>query len=466
MPLHLKLLKGLSTKYINSYTQHEISRFFLKVLYEFWGFCVNGTDSLTIPGGFVSTNYNNLPVGFESGSTTLLASGSDGITTFMSNEFTSESTDFRQLNLNVISTESTMNHGLMTKYCVLWKPDSDSKDDSIYRISGLGSTPNSILLEQYVGNGPRKGGKNSFRDRTNINFRIIDINATTKLAGFASNQGMVIQLNGAPEVNIGQDIPQARIAVTYANTTNDYNNKEIKFTLQVSPGGTWNGSAFTDGSPISSNTFLFVYQYNSTFYMFGARDFLIFSIFNTFTNIPRVSGMHLEVPKRLYPIASDKNPVAWCTWVNNSTYDNRLSFSQTSAYWSGFSMFCEDNQVRNWNCITRVPLPIGTKHSTSITTTNQSLYSSQTIPNYFGTANYNVDTTSYLTSPILLHHTGSATDNQHSMTRCRLRRVRSTFDNIPVGTRFNDDWTYVGNGLLFPWDGSSQQIGLFWNGTP
>ena len=69
---------------VNSNNQINENAFILKLMYEFWGYCVNGTSALTTPGGFPSVNYTGggLPSTFLEGNpstTSLVATTTNSV---------------------------------------------------------------------------------------------------------------------------------------------------------------------------------------------------------------------------------------------------------------------------------------------------------------------------------------------------------------------------------------------------
>ena len=136
LDIPIKYCKSLLASSSTSFTRDHALRFFSKTLYEFWGFCVNGTDSLTSPGGIAHVSF---PSNFQSG-TTLLASGTDGATTFGTDTFEATSVNFQTL----------PSGSLIGKYLVLWKPSEGTTDDSIYFIKSVESS-SSIKVDVHSG---------------------------------------------------------------------------------------------------------------------------------------------------------------------------------------------------------------------------------------------------------------------------------------------------------------------------
>ena len=216
-----KFLRGLP--YTATATREVCS--LLKYLYEFWGYCVNGGASLTVPGGFAATTPSNLPTNCLEG-TSVLGSGSDGATAAGSGIviFTAAST-------------TPFTTSMVGKYITIWKAGSGSSEDAIYQIMGV---PSSSTLTLNVNNGGKPDPTTlhpSFTTRTSVNYRIIDAVQASQVAGLAAGQYMVLQLNAAG-VNAGQANPQLQCVLR----------SWVQTGAVLSPGGTWTGSTFTDGT--------------------------------------------------------------------------------------------------------------------------------------------------------------------------------------------------------------------------
>ncbi len=420
------------------------ARFFDKALYEFWGFCINGGSSLTQPGGIVGISY---PAGFQSGS--LLGSATDGATTFGTNIFGSQTVDFGTLN----GAPNTAGE-LIGKYLVCWQPDEVLTDDSIYLITAV-PDPQHIEVDISSGGTRRLGNHPWFWDRQNINFRIVDIEATCALTGWAaltSSAYMVLQFDGAPAVNVGQNTSQ----FMFHHATGALGEGTVGLTF--SPSGTWNGSAFTDGtSELLTALFPGSGSLGEAEYTFIAQtDFLIAQVRGTVPGpqggYSAGSGFHIEVPQRMYSESVDPNPLAWVTWAN-------LMPSQVAAvYYNGFQMIGYDGNVHAWKTLVRSPMGTLVRADYTGNAYGAGQWQQFGSPPYrFAFINYDSFGQQFITTDGVL---SLSTPGQFSMARARLRRVRFTTADLPYGARLGDlitdtnAWVHVSNGVVWPWDDS------------
>ncbi len=456
-PTHpIKLVKGLQSPPNVQLTAQQAGRFFFKLIYEFWGFCVNGASSLTVPGGLVSSGMA-LPSGFESGSAVLLGAGNDGTTDFGGANFSSQ-----QVNFSEISALQPSGSTLVGKYLVTWKPDDPSPDDSIYRITGVQDASH-ILVDVSTGGTTRLGGKAYFSARSNIRFRVVDFVSASQLTGWTTSgvlsQSIILNLDAAPNVNPAQLVPQVKLDLT---------SSQAVFRMTVSPSGSWTGTTFTDASTqLSQSWFSSGSAGVGSFVVLGGRDFLITNFAGTggaWLSTSRKPGFHIEVPQRLYPPQNDPNPVAWFMWTNSGGSDG-LS-PTTGSLASGFKMVCQDGTTRDWITMTRCPLPGGDRVNYAITPASGGLWYGISRTNTpYARAHFNSFSGSYLTTDAVLMQSGSSANAQYSLSRVRLRRVRFTGRNTPPYLRLGERWVHIGGGVLWPWDGSERPYGIFWMGA-
>lgn len=439
----LKFIKTLNTT--GSLSQTEAGRFFLKLLYEFWGFCVNGEDDLLNPRGFAAVSGVLAPSGFDSGSTTLWGQGRDGITDFGSDFFHSDSLNFITLDQGSGTGNNATRGQLWGKYLVTWIPGSDSTDDSIYPITSIVDA-HTIRVEVEVGGTRRLGNKAFFRKRSGIRFRVVDIFAATKLANWVDGSGLVLEFSGSSTVNPGQATTQMKVSARATQTS---------IGLIVSPSGSWNGTNFTDGaSEMTQNWFYTNTAGFGAFNLIGGKDSLLVilrGIDGAWTN-GSTSGMHFEIPKRLYTGSVDPNPVAYNSWANSAP-------SQLAANFTNMHMIDTQGVPRPYVTLARCPW--GTVVDTAVTAVSGGIWAGFT---QTGTAgryvnfNYNPYTDQFITSDAVL---GSNTTGQFSLARARLRRVRFTSRNQFTNFRYGDiDWVYLSGGVLWPWDNSMLGYGI------
>jgi hypothetical protein len=434
----------------------QASRFFHKLLYEWWGFVVNGGSSLTSPGGIEAVDF---PSGFTD---QVVASGADGYTSFGYDVFASNSADF------VLMSSGSISGSLIGKYLVAWVPGSpglSATDDGVYQIKAV-EDANHIRVDINSGGTRRVGNHPWFWDRQNINWRIVDIYQTTSLVGPGisgswDNSYQVLNFLGAPTVNAGQAVPQAQIFHTSSFGVED----TIGFV--VSPAGTWTGSAFTDGTPLQSVVAFFTGTVgspsDSTYSFIGATDFLIGEVRSPVNGVQGTftagTGFHIEIPLRNYSQHDDPNPIAWVTWSNATP-------SQIAAtYYNGFNMVCTDGVVRNWTTLVRSPMGDRVRASYTGIGYGSGQWQSFQLPNqrfwnvaydqYGDDLNHNDQ---YMTTDGILSLLG--VPGQFSLARARLRRVRFTTATLSRGARLGDNitdpngWVVVANGVLWPWDNS------------
>lgn len=450
LDIPVKYCKSLLASSSTAFSQTNALRFFDKALYEFWGFCINGQDDLTVPGGFAAVNY---PANFQSG-TTLIAAGRDGSTEFGTDIFESLGSNFQALNSG----------SLIGKYLVLWRPGENSTDDSIYMIKSV-EDPFHIRVDVHSGGTRRLGNHPWFWDRNAINWRIVDIDKTVNMSGWGSGHYMVLNMEAAPNVNPGQAISQVKLM----HLTGAAAGVECVTSLVFSPSGSWDpvSGTFTDGTAEQKIT-MFVDSNASAFrgqalYSFTAGgDFLIAHVracSDSTTAFGGVqagftsgSGFHVEIPKRLYPADIDPNPIAWLTWSN--AQPSQIA----STYFNNVKMKSFDDSVRSYTTLVRSPHGSHVRSDYTSAAYGLGQWQQFKTPNYrFSKFGYNVEDNQIITSDGVLSLPATG---HFSTARVRLRRVRFTSANIARGGRMGDPitepygWVYLENGVLWPWDNS------------
>ncbi len=214
-----KYLRGL--QYTSGTNGRDIA-IFMRICYEFWGYCVNGTSSLTVPGG-MPTTPTSAPTNFFEG-TTVLASGTDGVTSAIGTTLTSASAAFTS--------------AMIGKHVTVWFPASTSTDDSIYRITAVPSATQ-LTISPFSGGTPDISTlKNNLTSRSNLNYRVFDAVAGSQLV-IASGNYFVGTLSGASTINTGQASSQFQFLLRGISATFG------QLGIVGSPAGTWTGSAFT-----------------------------------------------------------------------------------------------------------------------------------------------------------------------------------------------------------------------------
>lgn len=234
--------KFLRAHYIPVSGQHEGFRWLMKLMYEFWGFCVNGGESLRDPGGFAPMSGVYEMPWSGSADASLVASGTDGWTE-VGMPF------FNAVNANAFSASYVGMH------LVTWKSGSTSTDDSVYEITQwLNSS--SIRTNVLQGGTPYTGTLHpAFTTRTNVNYRIVNFNNITSMPLTYSTSSLVLQFNGAPLVNEGQRLSQCRVKTFAGEPGSAYSLASAGgLAFQLSPSGTWHGPEWSSGSFSSGST--------------------------------------------------------------------------------------------------------------------------------------------------------------------------------------------------------------------
>lgn len=402
----------------------------LRLIYEVWGYCINGSSLLTTPGGMPTTPTSGPTNGFEG--TTVLATGSDGVTTAGADTFDSASATF-----------SSASH--LGKYLVVWKPADPTSENSIYQIIGV---PSSTQLRLLVANGGKPDVvtlKPTFTSRTSLRYRVVDIDLVATLTWTTSHY-LVIQFTPTL-INAGQASSQAQFKIGTG---------AVRIATVLSPGGTWTGAAFTDGTsdiiPVSNASG----WYNGSsalednnWNVIADENSIIISSNGGANNFGGSSGVHVEIPYRLYTLAQDPNPICACTW-GVEAINVASSTTNYSGYWW---MRGPDTVTRNHLPLTRSTRGIGTDSTVQEGRGFNSFLTSDQGFNYpRGLA---------LTSPVLLGHHKTA--GQWALARVQVRRMRMATVAFPaykrVGT--NGEWLHLTGGILYPWDNTILPFNLF-----
>jgi hypothetical protein len=432
----------------------------LKLIYEFWGFCLNGGNSLTQPGGMASSqvtgSYLSQATGFESGSNVLLASGSDGVTSAGLPYFTTVTT----------APFSTASVG---KWLVLWKSGSTSTDDSIYPITKfLGS--GSVVVDPTYG-GTSVGANGSvpqFTSRTNINYRVVDFYEVTQLSGYNDGQYMVIQFNGASTLNPGQAASQAQFIYKPTNVAGG-EGPAADFSavgITLSPSGSWDGNS----TFVSESYQSFIGDGNSGPGSAGHGGGDWFDDGDaTEINITLIGGptfligqwggreafgscFQIEIPRRLYPQANDPNPICGFSMSANGIFTNAQVGYGYAFRWFP-SPYDSPAGPRRWPILMRCytgaywsyfPWDTGSVEGGQIGVV--SLFN-------------NPITSKFLSTDGILGQGGvngqSSVAGQYSLCRAQVLSTRWTSDRFPKFMRIGDGadrWIHVNGGVLWPWD--------------
>lgn len=416
-------------------------RWLHKLMYEFWGFCINGDNDLLKPRGFAPMSGVLFPELWQSGTAVLLASGSDGQTIDGMPFFTANSINW---------TSSS----LLGKWLVTWKSGSTSTDDSIYPITQIVNS-STIRVDVNCGATPYTASmRPSFTTRNFINFRVVDFNASVNLSGFTTdNDGLVLCLSGAYLVNSGQINSQCR---TRIRTT-----LNAGVGIELSSSGTWTPASssgyFIDGtSEINSPSswFNYISTGQGVITLMGAQDFLLCHLkgINTWNSI--ASGFHIEIPQRIYPQQYDPNPIIAMNFGLQTPIINVVGQN----YGGGFTAYHPiNNTTKTWKTMIR---------SLSGDSFNSTFYSTNKPTDVtngrLNEAYFNIYKNKFMINDFALGNDFSDGSGFIPM-RLKIRRARWVANIIPSFQRLGDhgEWIHIGNGILWPWDGCVLPYNLF-----
>lgn len=411
--------------------------FLAKLIYEFWCYVINGGSSATTPGGLASTTPSTMQADFVGG-TSLLCSGTDGATTLDSNVFTASSAPF--------------NSGMTGKKIVIWSPASGSTEDSIYQIIRYQSATEVVLNVNSGGTPAPLTLRPHFTSRTNLRYRVIDDKIAAAAITDTTSRYFVLQLT-PPACNPGQANSQVQVYVkanAFWSAT-----APTDFGFKLSPGGTWTGSAFTDGtteilsdvdtSGWFSNVGTSTASRTNNVILIGDVDFLqVFISGDSFiAGSKPSSGMHLEIPERIY--AADVNPITLMVTGQNSPFKSWVS---TQQYGGGFWTIWEDGVLRKSRgvarCVTGDCNPFGGAGPLNS-------------PRFVNAIQGKV-----LTTPLYIGQHGVST--HWSFVRNKLRKVMLTGGGAAtqatrIGT--SGEWVHCYAGICWPWDNTILPYNLF-----
>lgn len=243
--MSMKFIRGLT--YPNANSNGKGAQWRQKWIYEFWGFCINGTSSTTVPGGF-ATNGVSMPTNFTDG-TCLLASGTDGVTDATPGDLFSGDCVFT-------SASATFTTSMIGKALVIWKAGSNSSEDSIYVITNVINS-NQITININTGGTPHATTKHpSMTSRTGINYRLVDMEVGANaifVASTAASLGHFLVLNlDASSINPGQGNGSgySQLQITSGHSTgtgaSSFGLPYRGITcIGLSGSGSWNGNTLT-----------------------------------------------------------------------------------------------------------------------------------------------------------------------------------------------------------------------------
>jgi len=429
----------------------------LRLVYEFWGFCLHGSNDLRAPGWMASSqltgSYISMPTGFESGSNILLASGSDGTTTAGSPYFS-------------VTGSAPFSASYVGKWLTTWQSGSTSTDDSIYPIVGWLNSSSIVIDPQCGGTPPTTASVPQLTTRSGINYRVIDYYAASGLT-YAAGQYFVIQFNDSGQVNSGQASSQAKIV--------SYNSTFSELRVQLSPSGSWDGTHFVSESYAEiapevslgpsyggwgiADWFHGVGVFPGYVTLVGGTGFLLCQAGGTWMSAGggqnAGSFFHIEVPSRMYPQASDPNPI--CA-INVGS--GRASIQANVGYGATHRFFPSpyDATLRRWPGLIKSITGSGWNGSTFLA----AIQSGPTLGNgvvsrwsLFENPRINKFLMNSAVMAMATVPGQAAATGQFSLARARLRSVRFTSGTYPLFIRVGDGtdrWIHAGGGTMWPWD--------------
>jgi len=443
----------LNAKFVRSHNVPVTSmvfEWFFRLFYEFWGFCVNGGNDLVSPGGFASSGSINFPATFTTTGT--LSSGSDGSTIVGLPYF-------------VTANPTAFSASYVNKWLVTWKSGSSSTDDSVYLITKW-NTSSSIAVNVFNGGTPYSGNLHpSFTTRTDINYRVVDFNAVTNISTYSStNDNFVLQFNGAPLVNSGQVIPQAKVRKIRDGSGYMYP------AITLSPSGSWSGTSFSDPTTevVSPNAWCHAgYGGEGPAYisMFAAQDFFICHYRGTNAGWDSThGGFHIEIPQRLYPQNNDPNPIIFAMFGGHYPQDDSTYGVNQATFCNSFYMHHPpDNTTRKFTTLTR------SAHGACFFERLGYGFGAGQLQQMSDGRYNRAFFHQYLNKFLISDGVLALPDipKQFCMARVRLRRVRFIAPIIPQWQRMGNsgEWLHIVYGVLWPWDNSVLPYNLFLGGN-
>lgn len=417
---------------------------FFRLVYEFWGFCVNGSNDLVnaqcIPSGGIQ-----MPTGFTT--VGLIQSGSDG--------FTAAGMPF----FNTVGT-GTFSPSDVNLWLVTWVSGSTCTDDSIYQITQWENS-SSVRVNVMNGGTPYTGTLHpSFTARSDINYRLVDFSQASTALTYLPSASLVLQFNDAVLVNSGQATSQAQLMMISGSSPAD--DKNLGITL--SPSGSWQQISgtyqFTDpttqlnGPTVGEGFWFFSADSPAYISLWAAGDFIIAHYKSTTNN--GASAFHIEIPQRLYPQGDDPNPIVM---INQSDFGIPSLNSNTAWYGGGCYMHHPPlGTTIPWSGLSRSQW--GDRF---VSGAEQSLQS--VVNGRYNGAVFNTFQNKFVFSDLTLGLFNVI--GQYCLARVRLRHVRVIPPIIPQFQRVGNlgEWIHVGNGVMWPWDNTLLPYNLFLGGN-
>ncbi len=412
--------------------------FHLKLLYEFWGYVVNGASTPTAPatGAFPSSNPNNFPTNSLEG-TSVQATGTNGSTTAGSSIFTSAGASFTT--------------AMIGSVLVAWIPGSGSTDDSIYLITAV---PSATTLQVVVANGGTPNVTTlqpTFTNRSSILYRVVNISGLSALS-FATTDYIIFQLTPASSSN-----PNASQATSQVQCImNSVEGGTTGLNMIGSPAGTWTGSAFTDAmAAVTTQTNVEGYDNGTpTNYTITGDLDGVWMIFKGLSG-NGMSFIYFEAPTRVgtYPTnTSDQNPLILAT---DGLCGIALQGGGAGTILSNIYMAGSDGVSRRH--VMQAKSVLGDGNQLNNLQPNN-IISGDGINDV--RLAYASDRGSTFVSPIMVGQTLTSTN----FTRCRaiLKQLYSCSAVVPLLHRLgtNGQYLHLENGICIVWDNTIMPIPL------
>jgi hypothetical protein len=493
----------------------------LKAIYEFWGYSINGTASLTVPGGFATTTPfgGGLPGDFQ-GLFTTIAVGSNGQTLPQAVIAVASTTGFAASGTIYVFT--TLGTQTVTYTNIVGNTFTGCSGGAGVMSTGNNVTSPSLLTfgnDGYTNqttNFQFSGTQNFFAASQPFTSAMVGKTLVTWKAGSGSSEDGLYNIIGfvSPtqiQVNVNNGgTPSApdgykpsftnRTSINYrvvdmgisGATTGvaDGNfmvmqfdptgvnagqaNSQVQLIIastngridhRISPAGTWNGTTFSDATTqtapntVSTNTFFNGSSGGTTqqITLIGDKDFLIGHYRDT-NNPQGTPGIVFHLEIPDRLYTLAQDPNP--VVVNFNGFGTAVQFPSTSTthtYGGGWVMKCNDGTARTHRCSVR---SLSGDGNANLSLTTAADTPGNNLDDF--RAGANAVTGNLLNSPGFLTLPGVA--GQYSLARVRLRRVRFANIFMPQFTRFNTssgDFILITQGVAIPWDKSVLPYTLF-----
>lgn len=440
-----------------------------------------GNDGVTSALGATLTSAASVPftqamigkhvVIWSNGSSTLITPASNGLTLPQPTINVNSTTNFPSSGIIYVTTGSgtqvvtytgltatsftgcTGGVGLMATNAAVTS-GSDSTDDSIYRILGVNSNTQ-IVLSPFSGGTPDiSTQKNNITSRSNLNYKVVDLIVASQLT-VANGNYLVGTMLKSDDVNVGQSISQFQFFLRgsanafglfgiVGSPTASWNN----VSAFVSPGGA--SATITERTTATGNSFNGTAAgVNGAATLIADQDFFIGHVRSSNSNTNTGWYFNILIPTRIYPQAQDPNPMTILVGANALTTAVATDSLSTAFFMVGTDGTTRANQLMTKNFA-------GDGVTSTAYTIGPNLSNSLAVQSRFGQA--------VISDAII---STVATAGQYCLTRGRLRTIAFTSATFPSFHLFgnNGEFIHVGNGILWPWDGSILPYNLLPLGT-